>query len=106
LAWTVEFNAYADRKLRRVDAQARSRILKYLQDNLEGIDDARILGRALRGNPPNRWRYRAGNYRIIPGELEPDSFLQGFPNHREYDSFAAASKAGGSNHAARSCNHT
>ena len=65
MAWTVEFNAYAERKLRRLDPQARGRILKYLQDNLEGIDDARILGRALRGNPPNRWRYRAGDYRII-----------------------------------------
>ena len=52
MAWTVEFNAYAERKLRRLDPKARGRILKYLQDNLEGTDDARIFGRALRGNPP------------------------------------------------------
>ena len=65
MTWTVEFNDYSLKQFNRLDAPAQKRIAKYLNDNIEGIDDPRIFGKSLVGEPSGRWRYRAGDYRII-----------------------------------------
>lgn len=56
----------------RLDRTAQSRILRYLRQHAEGVDDPRLVGKSLRGNPAGRWRYRAGDYRIIC-RLEDDT---------------------------------
>jgi len=65
LVWTVSFNHYASRQIRRLNKTAQIRILKYLNNTLEGIDDPNLYGKPLRGKPEGRWRYRTGDYRII-----------------------------------------
>ena len=63
--WTVSFLAPAKRKLGRLGPDAHQRILRYLHNRLEGCDDPRLYGKPLSGEPSGRWRYRAGDYRII-----------------------------------------
>ncbi|MCH8239810.1 MAG: type II toxin-antitoxin system RelE/ParE family toxin [Proteobacteria bacterium] len=65
MAWTVKFLAPAKRKLGRLGPDAQQRITSYLKERLEDCDDPRLFGKALTGQPSGRWRYRAGDYRII-----------------------------------------
>ena len=65
MVWTVSFNHYASRQIRRLNKTAQLRILKYLNRTLEGIDDPHLYGKSLRGKPEGRCRYRTGDYRII-----------------------------------------
>jgi mRNA interferase RelE/StbE len=65
LAWTVEIADTAERQLRKLDPQARRRILDWLDDRIEACKNPRHFGEALKGGRSEFWRYRVGDYRII-----------------------------------------
>jgi len=50
MAYRVELAESADRELRKLDAQPRKRILKFLQQRLAKLDNPRSSGAALRGS--------------------------------------------------------
>jgi len=75
MAWKIELSAEADRKLSNLDAQHRPRILKFLQNRVAMLDDARSIGQALRGSRLGEfWKYRVGPYRLIC-KIENDRLL-------------------------------
>jgi mRNA interferase RelE/StbE len=65
LAWTIEYTDTARRQLRKLDKQSARRILDYMDQRVAPVEDARSLGKALRGPLGEFWRYRVGEYRII-----------------------------------------
>ena len=65
MAWTIEYTDVARTQLRKLDKAASRRILDYMDQRIASLEDARSLGKALRGPLGEFWRYRVGDYRII-----------------------------------------
>jgi len=63
--WQIEFIKKAKKEFLCLDKQTRSRIIKFLEDNLVKHNNPRSLGKALHGNLAGLWRYRVGDCRII-----------------------------------------
>ena len=61
----VEFTESARKELKKLDKYTQKLILLWLDKNLEGTDNPRVLGKALSENRAGQWRYRVGDYRII-----------------------------------------
>jgi len=64
LVWTVEFSGDALKQLKKLDPQNSKRIIKYIKERVLS-DNPRVLGKELKGNLSNLWRYRVGDCRII-----------------------------------------
>jgi mRNA interferase RelE/StbE len=66
LAWLIEFEAEAEKELKKLDKQVARRIVKFLRERIAVLDDPRRIGAALTGSTlGNYWKYRVGDYRII-----------------------------------------
>lgn len=63
--YRVVFTDQAFQSLKKFDKNVSRMILAWIRKNLEGCDDPRRLGKALIGNYAGRWRYEAGDYRIM-----------------------------------------
>lgn len=63
--WTVRYLASARKGVRKIASQDRRRIRQFLEQRLLQQTDPRDLGKALRGEYAQLWRYRVGNYRVI-----------------------------------------
>lgn len=53
------------KQLSKIDKADSQKILKYLNNNIQGITNPRSYGKQLKGNLDGLWRYRVGKYRII-----------------------------------------
>ncbi len=65
MAWTIEFDSTAVKELRRLDHPIQQRIIRFLRERIAPSDDPRTLGKALRGDRGEIWRYRVGDYRLL-----------------------------------------
>ena len=66
MQWTIEFSETAKKQLKKLDPQTRQRILRYLEDRVQRLDNPRDLGKSLTGSAlGDFWRYRVGDYRVI-----------------------------------------
>ena len=75
MAWRVEVAARAARQIRKLSPDDARRIRDYLRTRLDGIEDARRLGKPLKGSAlGDFWRYRVGDYRIL-AELHDDRLV-------------------------------
>ena len=63
--FTWDFDVKAEKSFEKLDSPIRKRILKWLDDNIEGCENPRLFGKALEGELGNFWRYRVGKFRII-----------------------------------------
>ena len=63
--FTWSFDVRAEKTFAKLDGSARLRLLKWLDENIEGCENPRLFGKALEGDFGNFWRYRVGKYRII-----------------------------------------
>ena len=72
--WRVEFDSDAARDLRKLGADARRLILRYLRERIATGDDPRRFGRPLARDLKGLWRYRVGDYRIV-ASIEEDRFV-------------------------------
>ena len=63
--WKVEFDPRALTELQKLDRTPQKRILKFLLERIQGINNPRQAGKALTGGKVALWRYRVGDYRII-----------------------------------------
>jgi mRNA interferase RelE/StbE len=72
--WRVEFDRDAARDLRKLGADARRLILRYLRERIATGDDPRRFGRPLTRDLKGLWRYRVGDYRIV-ASIEGDRFV-------------------------------
>jgi mRNA interferase RelE/StbE len=63
--WTIEYACSAEKHLRSLDRPTRQRILDYLDQRIAPLDDPRSIGKCLKGELSEYWRYRIGDYRLI-----------------------------------------
>lgn len=63
--YSVEYTAKAEKSLEKLDEKTRAIIFRYIEKNLDGCENPRLHGKALKGNLRDKWSYRVGNYRII-----------------------------------------
>lgn len=68
--WKVEFSRRAEKQIAKIDAEARSRILKKLAVIAQS-DDPRTSAEPLTGGWTGYWRFRVGDYRVI-SEIEDE----------------------------------
>lgn len=72
--YRVKFTKHALKSLSKLDKPAARLITSWIKNNLEGIENPRSIGKSLKGNFSNAWRYRKGNYRII-AEIEDNEIV-------------------------------
>jgi mRNA interferase RelE/StbE len=65
MAWKVEISPTAQKQLGKLDGSIGRRVLKFLHERLEKLDDPRQIGERLTGTLSEFWRYRVGDYRLI-----------------------------------------
>jgi mRNA interferase RelE/StbE len=65
MKWELEYSANARKQLRKLDAARRNLILLWMDKNVNGCENPRLLGKALVGNLAGIWRYRIGDYRAL-----------------------------------------
>lgn len=63
--YKVEFAKKAVKILQKLDPTISRAIVSWIKKNLEGCDNPRQYGKALKGTLSSCWRYRVGDYRII-----------------------------------------
>lgn len=63
--WEYEFSPVAQKNLRDIGPSAARDIRDFLDKRVKGGSDPRSIGRQLRGNLREYWRYRVKDYRIV-----------------------------------------
>ena len=74
MAWKIEFDPAALKELKKLDKFVEKRILKFLRERVEKLDDPRQVGARLQGALSGFWKYRVGDYRLICS-LEDDRLV-------------------------------
>jgi len=72
--WRVDFTKEAAVEFRKLDHNARGRILKYLRTRIATAQNPRRFGKRLSGDLAHLWRYRVDDYRIL-ASIRDDSWL-------------------------------
>ena len=72
MKYTIVFDAKALKALNALDKMQSRLILAWIDKNLNGTDDPRILGKPLKGELSSYWRYRVGQYRILVELLDQE----------------------------------
>ncbi|ERS91125.1 MULTISPECIES: type II toxin-antitoxin system RelE family toxin [unclassified Halomonas] len=65
MSWRIEYLASAAKGFRKIDPQQRQRIRAFLEQRVVALEDPRQLGKPLKGELTELWRYRVGDYRVI-----------------------------------------
>jgi len=65
MAWKVEVSRLAQKQLGDLDKPVSRRIVKFLRERVEKLDDPRQIGESLKGPLREYWRYRIGDYRVV-----------------------------------------
>lgn len=65
MAYQVVYTKKAIKSLSKIDQSQQKLILAWIEKNLVQTDDPKALGKSLKGNLKEYWRYRIGNYRIL-----------------------------------------
>jgi mRNA interferase RelE/StbE len=65
LAWNIELTELEVKRLKKMGHNEAKRITHYLRKRIETLHDLWLLGKPLKGDLSNLWRYRVGDYRLI-----------------------------------------
>ena len=65
MKYSVEYTRTAVKQLKKMDKKIVALILTLVEEKLVACENPRSIGKALRGNLNDIWRYRVGDYRII-----------------------------------------
>ncbi len=63
LVWTIEWDDFAKKQLKKLDRPVQKKILDYLDERI--INNPLAFGRELVGNKTGLWRYRIEDHRVI-----------------------------------------
>jgi mRNA interferase RelE/StbE len=74
MAWKVDLSPTALKQLGKLDKSVSRRILNFLRERVEKLDDPRQIGQRLQGTLSEFWKYRVGDYRLICS-LEDDRLV-------------------------------
>jgi mRNA interferase RelE/StbE len=65
LAWSVEFQLTARKQLAKLNKNVQVRIVDFFRYRVAVAENPRRLGKPLKGDKGEVWRYRIGDYRAI-----------------------------------------
>jgi len=65
MPYNVVYTKKAMKSLKKIDKVQQRFIIAWIEKNLINTEDPRALGKGLKGNLKEYWRYRVGNYRIL-----------------------------------------
>jgi mRNA interferase RelE/StbE len=65
LGWRIELSGDARKQLHKLGHSEAKRIVQFLHQRVEPLDNPRLVGKALKGPFTELWRYRVGDYRLI-----------------------------------------
>jgi len=65
VTWRIEYAQSVQKSVKKLDSGVRQRIREYLEHRVAQLDNPRQLGKPLKGEHTELWRYRVGDYRII-----------------------------------------
>ena len=54
-----------EKEFKKLDRYTQKILSAWIDKNLEGCENPRILGKGLTSNRSGQWRYRIGDYRLI-----------------------------------------
>lgn len=74
MIYHVQYSKKALKSLKKMDKEISGILVDWIGKNLDGTDNPRRMGKGLKGNLSEYWRYRVGNYRII-ATIEDDRLL-------------------------------
>ncbi len=74
MAWKIDLAPTALKQLDKLDKPVAHRILKFLHERVQKLDDPRQIGARLQGTLSEFWKYRVGDYRLICS-LEQDQLV-------------------------------
>ena len=74
MKYSLMYSEKAQKQLNKLDNSMKSKILKYIDQNLFDTDNPKKFGKALRYNLKGFWRYRVENDRII-ANIEEDKLV-------------------------------
>ena len=63
--WRIEWDSKALKEAKKLDRDARKKIVEYLEKRVLASQNPYQFGKPLKGNKAGIWRYRVGNYRIL-----------------------------------------
>ncbi|GAB4539054.1 MAG: type II toxin-antitoxin system RelE/ParE family toxin [Pleurocapsa sp.] len=63
--WKIEWDSKALKEAKKLDRDARNKIVDYLEKRVLASQNPYQFGKPLKGNKAGIWRYRVGNYRIL-----------------------------------------
>lgn len=65
MSWDYKVTERAIKQLRKLGPQASHKVIAFLDERIQDCEDPRQLGKALRGDLGEFWRYRVEDYRIL-----------------------------------------
>lgn len=65
MKYQVAYTKTALKQLKKMDKKIAAFILAYIEENLVDCENPRLIGKPLKGELADKWRYRVGNYRIL-----------------------------------------
>jgi len=65
MSYTVKLSDTAIKELQKLDKYTSRIIIAWVEKYLQGCDNPRQHGHALKENKKDYWRYRVGKYRLI-----------------------------------------
>ena len=63
--WKIEWDSKALKEAKKLDRNARKKIVEYLEKRVLAGQNPYQFGKPLKGNKAGIWRYRVGDYRIL-----------------------------------------
>ena len=65
MTWKIEFTPKAAKELLNIDKREAKRILNFLKERVVQLNNPRTIGKPLKGELREYWRYRVGKFRIL-----------------------------------------
>lgn len=65
MVWKIEYLKSIQKEVRKIDRASQKKIREYLEVKVANMENPRDIGKALKGEMKELWRYRIGDYRAI-----------------------------------------
>lgn len=65
MVWKIEYLKSIQKEVRKIDRTSQKKIREYLENKVAKMENPRDIGKALKGEMKELWRYRIGDYRAI-----------------------------------------
>lgn len=65
MVWKIEYLKSIQKEVRKIDRTSQKKIREYLEGKVANMENPRDIGKALKGEMKELWRYRIGDYRAI-----------------------------------------